>query len=425
MSNQAKAVIPHIIDQHAEEASFLWLLRNNAVNAPHYDLDDLAKLDGRVEAHLDGLRVAGDYGWQVCHQHLQIKESGEVFTAAVLALEGRSVEQINQVYKIVEQVPETINGLISAFGWVEKESLQGKVNGLLVSSNALWREVGISACLIHRVDPGKFLEEAILDENIPLRIRSLKAVGELGRVDLKMALLEQLNHGDKQVCFWAAWSSVLLGDRGHALNILRLEIEKNSEFCLPAMQVALPVLDAKSVKKTLKVLADSQSTLRLAIIGSGISGDPVYIPWLIQQIQLVEFSKIAGEAFSHLCGVDLAYQDMDGEFPEEAVNGNPSENPADESVEMDEDEDLSYPDVIEVQNWWKKNEGCFEPGARYLYGKPVTMDHCTQILKKGTQRLRYKAAILLALMKPEQALFEVKRRSNSNADSTCLLSWKY
>ena len=411
MSNQAKAVIPHIIDQHAEEASFLWLLRNNAVNAPHYDLDDLAKLDNRIEAHLDGLRIAADYGWQVCYQNLQIKESGEVFTAAVLALEGRSDEQINQVYKIVEQVPETIDGLISAFGWVEKESLQGKVNGLLVSSNPLWREVGISACLIHRVDPGKFLEEAILDENISLRIRSLKAVGELGRVDLKVVLLEKLNHDDNQVCFWAAWSAVLLGDRGHALNILRLEIEKNSEFCLPAMQVALPVLDTQSVKKTLKVLADSQSTLRLAIIGAGISGDPVYIPWLIQQMKAVEFAKVAGEAFSHLCGVDLAYQDMEGEIPEEEVTSNPTKNSADEFVEMDEDEDLPYPDVVEVQNWWKKNEGCFEPSVRYLYGKPVAIDQCTQVLKKGIQRLRYKAAILLALMKSEQALFEVKRRA--------------
>jgi uncharacterized protein (TIGR02270 family) len=413
MSNQAKAVIPHIIDQHAEEASFLWLLRNNAVNAPHYDLNDLAKLDDRVEAHLDGLRVAGDYGWQVCHKNLQLKESGEVFTAAVLALEGRSVEQINKVYKIVEQAPETIDGLISAFGWVEKESLQGKVNGLLVSSNPLWREVGISACLIHRVDPGKFLEEAILDDNILLRLRSLKAVGELGRVDLKVALLEQLNHDDKQVCFWAAWSAVLLGDRSHALNILRLEIEKNSEFCLPAMQVALPVLDAKAVKKTLKVLADSQSTMRYAIIGSGISGDPVYIPWLIQQMQTVEFAKIAGEAFSHLCGIDLAYQDMEGEFPEKEVNSNLTENPADELADMDEDEDLPYPDVVEVQNWWKKNEGSFQPSVRYLYGKPVAIDQCTRVLKKGTQRLRYKAAILLALMKPEQALFEVRCRATT------------
>ena len=37
--------IPHIIDQHAEEAAFLWLLRSDAVSAPHYDLEDLVRLD--------------------------------------------------------------------------------------------------------------------------------------------------------------------------------------------------------------------------------------------------------------------------------------------------------------------------------------------------------------------------------------------
>jgi len=51
-------VISSIVSQHAEEAAFLWLLRSNATGAAHYSLKDLAKLDGRVEAHLDGLRVA-------------------------------------------------------------------------------------------------------------------------------------------------------------------------------------------------------------------------------------------------------------------------------------------------------------------------------------------------------------------------------
>ena len=328
MFDPAKAVIPHIIDQHAEDASFLWLLRNNAVSAPHYDLGDLAKLDDRIDAHLDGLRIAGDYGWQVCSENLQIKESGEVFTAAILALEGQSEERINLVYDIVEQAPETVNGLISAFGWVEKHNLQGKVNGLLISSSPFWRQVGISACAVHRVDPAKFLEQAIWDENLSLRVRSLKAVGELGRVDLKMALLEQLNHENDQIRFWAAWSAVLVGDRGQALSILRLEIEANSEFCLPAMQVALRVLDIQSVKTTLKMLTDNKVTLRLAVIGAGISGDPVYIPWLIQQMLVARLAKVAGEAFSHLCGVDLAYQRRKGVRPQKKRGQTPNKKDA-------------------------------------------------------------------------------------------------
>ena len=39
-----------VVEQHAEEASFLWLLRDDAVRAPNYNLQDIADLDERVEA---------------------------------------------------------------------------------------------------------------------------------------------------------------------------------------------------------------------------------------------------------------------------------------------------------------------------------------------------------------------------------------
>ena len=51
--------ISAIIEQHAGEAAFLWTLRDAAGGEPHYKLWELAKLDDRVEAHIDGLRVAG------------------------------------------------------------------------------------------------------------------------------------------------------------------------------------------------------------------------------------------------------------------------------------------------------------------------------------------------------------------------------
>lgn len=53
-------ILTEIVSQHVEEAVFLWLLQSNAICQPHYALKNLAKLDDRVEAHLDGLRVAGE-----------------------------------------------------------------------------------------------------------------------------------------------------------------------------------------------------------------------------------------------------------------------------------------------------------------------------------------------------------------------------
>jgi hypothetical protein len=42
------AVISHIVEQHAEEAAFLWILRSYAALAPHYRLKDLTNLVRRI-----------------------------------------------------------------------------------------------------------------------------------------------------------------------------------------------------------------------------------------------------------------------------------------------------------------------------------------------------------------------------------------
>jgi hypothetical protein len=51
-------VIPHIIRQHAEESAFLWILRDAAVDAPHYVLEDLSRLTSMACASL-GRPVGG------------------------------------------------------------------------------------------------------------------------------------------------------------------------------------------------------------------------------------------------------------------------------------------------------------------------------------------------------------------------------
>src|SRR5690242_20160228 len=106
-------IIAEIVSQHAEEAAFLWLLRSNAIYQPHYALKDLAKLDDRVEAHLDGLRIAGEEGWELCKAELGYKQDGEVFAASVMAFESGIESRIQAVLNVVEQTPALSKGLIS------------------------------------------------------------------------------------------------------------------------------------------------------------------------------------------------------------------------------------------------------------------------------------------------------------------------
>jgi uncharacterized protein (TIGR02270 family) len=281
------------------------------------------------------------------------------------------------------------------------------VSGLLISANPLWRQVGITACAIYRVDPGKFLDLAIQDDNPQLRARTLRATGELGRIDLKSALLDQINNQDSAVGFWAAWSAVLWGDRGRALSSLQSKIIEGSDFSLKAMPVALRVLDLQQAKKLLKALVQSGDRAREAIIGAGISGDPSYMLWLIKQMELPKLARAAGESFSFICGADIAYEDLEDELPKNFAAG-PTENPEDEEVAMDQDDDLPCPGALLIDRWWKQHQQNFKPGVRYLSGKPMNEPQYQDILKTGKQRQRQAAALELALTRPKQPLFETR-----------------
>ena len=396
-------VIKSIIDQHAEEAAFLWLQRDAAVHEPHYSLKDLAYIDDRVEAHLDGLHIAGNTSWEICKEALTLDEPGEVFTAAVIAFEGEDGRRVDDVISVAQQAPENWHALVSAIGWLPEEHYQRWVLGMLNANAPSYRRLAIAASVIHRQDPGSALAAALDDSESYFQARALRAVGELKRRDL-LPLLRQKFKADDTACqFYAVWSAVLLGDKA-ALDVLKTFATSESPFCDQALQVMLRVIDAPSATKWLSDFTQSPDVLRHALLGAGIIGDPLYIPWLIKLMAIPEVARVAGESFSMITGVDLAYDDLDGEWPE-GFEAGPTENPEDEDVDMDADEDLPWPDPGLLQAWWEKNKNQFRAGARYLAGKPVSVEHCQHVLKTGFQRQRRAAAMELALLQPDVPLF--------------------
>ncbi|MCI0668234.1 MAG: TIGR02270 family protein [Methylococcaceae bacterium] len=400
------AIIPTIISQHAEEASFLWLLRTAAVKAPHYSLKDIIKLDGRVEAHIDGLRIAGEAGWEICKNNLAFEEPGELFVAANLVLECNDRRRMADVLELVESVPETLPGFISAFGWVKPENLRGKVKDLLSAESPVCRQIGLAACVINRVDPGKHLDKAIESEQIRLKARALRAAGELKRRDLLPAVREHLSDPAPDCRFWAAWSAALLA-KSKPLELLQKFVESRSQYQFQALQMVLRCLNLGDAQSWLKELARDPDNMRSLVIGAGITGNVAYIPWLIKQMGVPEQARIAGESFTMITGLDIAYEDLDGEWPEGYRPG-PTENPEDQDVAMDPDEDLPMPDGALIAKWWDNHRQEFDPDQRYLCGKPISVYSCREILASGTQRQRIAAALELALLGSDEILFETR-----------------
>ena len=395
-------VISVVISQHLEEAAFLWLLRDSAVNAPNYTLDELASLDDRVEANVDGVVIAGDAGVALCAEALEEGEPGEVFAAAAVALRTGNGKLLEQAVEVAQQSEENRRALISAAGWVDANSFQSFSALLLQSSSTLYQYMGIGGYAVQRIDPGERLTQFLVSDNPVLRARALKAAGELQRKDLLPALRNVKADDDPAVCFWAVWSGAMLGDTNARKN-LRAFVA-HPAFRRRALAIYLRVCSAQEAQSMIRGLASDEQTARLAFMGSGIVGDPFYIPGLIARMDVPSAARVAGEAFSMITGVDLAYDDLDLDEP--LAEMGPTDDPEDENVEMDEDEDLPWPDKALVNEWWQKNQGRFQPGTRYLLGQPITAKNCQRVLREGYQLQRIAAALELALMNLDEPLFE-------------------
>jgi uncharacterized protein (TIGR02270 family) len=402
---QPASVLAPVVQQHAEDAAVLHSIRSNLITAAHVKLTHIRRFDDRVAAHLDGLSIAGEYAWPMLDAALAVPSRGAVFAAAVMAIESRSNERLNRLYALTGAVPDAQRGMLAAFGWVEQEKLRGIVSGLLPSPDSFLRYLGIAACTMHRVNPGKARDAALEAPSSVLRARALRACGELGLRDLIPSCLASLNAPDPESRFWAAWSAVLLGNRGPGLDALMAIAEIAGALQSRAFRFALQAMEPTEAHQWLRRLARNPDHQRLLIQGSGVTGDPHYVPWLIGHMSDLKTARLAGEAFSLITGLDLAYLDLERKPPEGGAGG-PNDDPGDPNVAMDEDDGLPWPDPERISRWWDANGGGFTAGSRYFLGAPLTRESCIKTLKEGFQRQRILAAHYLCLLEPGTVLFE-------------------
>jgi uncharacterized protein (TIGR02270 family) len=397
-------IVPAVVQQHADDVALLASNRMALVEAPHATLDRLNRFDRRLAAHLDGLRLAGAEGWALCEAALETPSPGAVFTVAVRALEERDDTRLDRVVALAQAVPEACPGLLAAFEWIESTRLRGTVANVLQHRDGFKRMVGVAACAAHRVDPRILAGEYLRDADSGVRARSLQAAGELGLRDATRSCVAALTDAEDDCRFRAAWSALLLGDRNRALEALTERGLSAGGHRARSFRLALQAMKTGAAQAVLQQLSGSVENARWLIHGSGIVGDPVYVPWLLKQIRDLPAARVAGEAFSTISGVQLGQAALDGPAPEKFEAG-PNDDPDDPNVDMDPDDGLSWPDVERIEKWWAANRSRFTSGQRYFMGAPVTREHCIAVLKTGYQRQRILAAHYLCLLEPGTPLF--------------------
>ena len=395
-----RPVVPVIVGQHIDELAVLSNTRRQLTRSAHVALRHLARLDERIAAHVDGAVIAGPFGINLARERLAGASPGHGFAAAVLALEAGNRPALDDCLNAVEAVPDPSSGLRSALGWVDRERLTGVARNLLESTSSFRRLLGLTACRLHGVAPGQILVDSLSDTTV--RAEALRTVGTLGRTDL-FPPSGTLGEQDAELSFWAVWSSVLLGGRNSAPEVLSAAAAAGPHR-ERAFRLSLQAMTPLAGHSVLQHLRHDASQRRWLIQGSGIVGDPGYVPWLISLMCDEGPARIAGESFTLITGADLAWLDLERKPPENFESG-PNDDPDDPNVEMDPDDGLPWPDPEKIKDWWARNCNRFTPGQRYFMGAPVTREHCIDVLKNGYQRQRILAAHYLCLLEPGTPLF--------------------
>jgi uncharacterized protein (TIGR02270 family) len=378
-----------ITEQHADQAAFLFTRREHAARSSHYGLRELTALDRRVEAHLDGVRLAGGEGAKVARDALAAGEPGAAFVFGERALGARDPRAFAHLLDQAMEHPELVSELDGALAWTAPAAGDWAVRALLHKGCPpfLWR-MGIDAKVAHRLDPGDALVHALWGDDPALRKAGLRAVGALGRRDLLTLAQEDYERDASDVRAEAAISGALLGDR-RAVDVLwslGSELPHTASLALRA---------EGAPRGYFQSLGDVRATIEAVEAAL----DTAQVGWLLERLREPEHARLAGRALRTITGVAIEGP-LRGAAPE-GVSAGPTDDPAHANVSIDPDEHLPWPVAGRVESVVRDRE---LPRGRALWGQPVSTDICRTVLAHGTQRERHAAALELALQAPGAVL---------------------
>jgi uncharacterized protein (TIGR02270 family) len=115
-TRRRSGVIPGVYAKHLAEFQFLWEQRKAALRSPEYALRDVARLQERIAAHLDGLLLGGEAAVPTLEAGLAGEDPQTVFAAAYVLLALR--------------VPTAAQRVVEAFLHAEAEKLEALCQSL-------------------------------------------------------------------------------------------------------------------------------------------------------------------------------------------------------------------------------------------------------------------------------------------------------
>lgn len=391
----ADRVREEVVRQHAEDAAFLANLRGHVVASPIAGLDALAQVEARLDASCRALAIAGEVGWAIARPAWSTWFPGECFAALRLAFDLRDWNCVDEVLDAIElrddddpDAFEQLDACVMALAFLPPKTAVEIGQWWLSQADPLRWSLGLACLLEHRIDPG-----ARLRLGLTHRAAWTRAVAHRGAALL--GLPEQTGSDDScpRVRLFANLARLRqLGSDSEsfeALVALAPACDRHGDLaCAIGFSGSSPERIDAEIQR---ILAGTPQHRRLAFVGAIGVGDPVFVPWIISNLQDPICGLAATSALVALTGLDPDDRGL--------ICGPPSAT--DEQELIDEpDIDCPWLDPAATREWWSEAASSLPAGRRVMFGEPMPGALRPSLFGLAPQRVRALAAWRLALIRP-------------------------
>jgi len=377
-----------ILEEHLDEAAFLWTQWEHALVSPRYTLADVA--DGpeeRLKAHVDGLVVGREpVAERLLIPALAHDEPEYRFAAAsALLASGERAPRAAVLDALAAAGGPALAALARAFALhASSETTQA----LLERWPALpppARSVVLEACVRTGADPGARLDAVMREGEAPTLGAGLEATRRRGR--LTPELVDHFIFGPDidsaevalrcglRVGFPRAWSAALESARapGPSAEALRW----------------LAIAGSPDDQRRLLGLATDPETRRESLPAVGVAGRASGAELCLDLMRDEWAARLAGEAFSAITGLEIAGEFADAQATDPYDEIPPDADPSAEPVPEPWGEGaLACPAREAVARWWMAARNRFAPNGRYLAGVPASAERAVALLGRAPMRRR-------------------------------------
>ncbi len=429
--------VPPMLAQHAQDAAFYWSLRDTSEQAQHITLAKLAEMESIMNAHLDGLLVAGAAGMATAETALERwRGAGEMFVCFYLAAAGQQHSSAEKLLAQVENRPDTLlRGLISALA-----SLPAAVAAHWIShcskpdSSAVQQVAALRACALLGISPLGALPSSTAPSHIALhfaspspfvRAAACRALANLnptanlsdGLRMLQGALIDAelivraeaaiaiANYGQPQPTeLWQCVSTQALVHE-QATGWYRKQAQRR--LLRWTRHLACQVAHGNShIPQLLERLP-----ARLALCFVLHHADPHYLPFVLDKLEHSDTRRYAAWVWQSMTGCDVLAHGLTLE--DEVQTSDSTQLFNQEQIDASNGMPRPNPQAI------RAHPATYPRQGKILLGQPMSTNHALHMLETAPQALRAIAATHLAYGYPTdkvtvRASVAVQRRSIAN-----------